>query len=472
MSGMSASQNTSQSQQHSAQRCMNCGTVLPPTATFCGNCGKRLERPGQRTKKAIPKDRHVRLENHKITLSHNTNTSLDHNRSAENAGIQPTEINFTSDRDNNKTEQGKAGQTRLETHDTTNSIAPIPRQSVRPHLSRIDTHRPGQEPLKSEQEESILETGYSEQTMQGKKETIEQPEGEHSATAVNGVPGPEDGISSSDTSDNTASVSKDKPDTDNQSSKADTEEGESDTQTTVTDAEQNKQEPKDHTADSPESHEHIPPKEQSQADSSTTEEPTDSKNTSSSESNNLALNLESLSRDLVAANKTFSVLFEGIKRFVLGGQPRTNNAVAMIETPMRIQPNTNYTIRIHIMGRNEPKPAPGFMQNNNAAIMGGLGSLIHGEQIHIEVRSALYHNYAYIVQQTDVEVPAANYAAEITIPMRSITDSTGTKRERLHIFFTDQKQNPLYEKPFVIELFISNLVQSGHEGHNVLSITL
>ena len=92
--------------------------------------------------------------------------------------------------------------------------------------------------------------------------------------------------------------------------------------------------------------------------------------------------------------------------------------------------------------------------------------------MHIEVRSALYHNYAYIVQQTDVEIPALNYAAEVTMPMRSIVEGSGTKRERLHIFFTDEKHNSLYEKPFLIELFISNLVQSGQEGHNVLSIPL
>jgi hypothetical protein len=56
--------------------------------------------------------------------------------------------------------------------------------------------------------------------------------------------------------------------------------------------------------------------------------------------------------------------------------------------------------------------------------------------------------------------------------MRSIVEGSGTKRERLHIFFTDEKHNSLYEKPFLIELFISNLVQSGQEGHNVLSIPL
>ena len=97
-------------------------------------------------------------------------------------------------------------------------------------------------------------------------------------------------------------------------------------------------------------------------------------------------------KDHAKRPKTSSSLLERIKRFVSGGQPHINNAVALIETPMRIQPNTNYTIRIHIMGRNEPKQASGSKQRNGTAGLGGLGSLIHGDLVHIEVRSALYHN--------------------------------------------------------------------------------
>jgi hypothetical protein len=36
----------------------------------------------------------------------------------------------------------------------------------------------------------------------------------------------------------------------------------------------------------------------------------------------------------------------------------------------------------------------------------------------------------------------------------------------------DENRHPLYEKPFVIEVFVSHLVQNGREGHNVLSIPL
>ena len=46
------------------------------------------------------------------------------------------------------------------------------------------------------------------------------------------------------------------------------------------------------------------------------------------------------------------------------------------------------------------------------------------------------------------------------------------KQGRSHIFFMDARHRSLYEKPFVIELFISHLVQSGREGHNVLTIPL
>jgi serine/threonine protein kinase len=452
---------------------------------------------------------------------------LGHNRSAEKAGLKLPETNFTSDKDNNTTEQGKAAQANLETNGSTISIAPIPHQLARHYSSRINTHQPGQEPSNSDYEESIVETGYSEQTMQPTKEQTQQPQTEDPATVVQVVSGLENGTALQNKSDNTASPNEDEPNMDDQqlSPQTDTEETPGD-QTVVVDEEEGEQNQPESTVDSLERNEHIPLREQAQPNSSTNEISTDSKNTLSSGSNNtdLALSpspdeiptdsentlpsgsnhadltlspspdeiptdsentlpsgsnhagltlspspskvLQQDKRDLTAPTKAFSALFERIKRFVISGQPRINNAVAMIETPMRVQPNQNYTIRIHLMGRNEPKHVP------DAAILGGLGSLIQGERVHIEVRSALYHNYAYIVQQTDVEVPAPNFAAEVTIPMRSIADNSGTKRERLHIFFTDQKHNPLYEKPFVIELFISNLVQSGHEGHNVLAIPL
>lgn len=158
-----------------------------------------------------------------------------------------------------------------------------------------------------------------------------------------------------------------------------------------------------------------------------------------------------------------STLLKRMQRFILGEPQHNTSAAALIETPMRVQPNQGYSIRVNIMGRAKTKLDP------NA---GGLSALCEEETVHIEVRSALYQNYAYIVQQADVSIPAAGYVAEITMPMQPLSSGPSGRRERLHIFFMDSNRNPLYEKPFVIELFISHLVQSGREGHNVLSIPL
>jgi serine/threonine protein kinase len=571
-------------------------------------------------------------------------TLLDRSRSAEKVGTQLAVINFTSDKDNNKTEQGKAALANMGINDDTISIAPMQKQLARDYLSHIDASKLGQKQLNSDNEELAMKDGYSEQIMQLIRKEIKSAKSEITATVLEAVAGSDAERTLETKSDNTVSSSEeiqnmdsrqlpDKTDTEDvpssQTSATDDEQLPNNTlafssespalppaedvpssqisatddeqlpngtlvvsseslatlpaedtpssQATVTDAEQllddilafsseslasppaedapnsqssatdDEQLPNGTLVASPESLatppaedapgslatvtdaeqllddtlafsseslvsppaedapgsqtsatdaeqlsegtlaasseslEQIPIIEESQQNASANAVPPDIENRSSSDSNNTASRLPALlpsealqqgRREPTALTKLFSSLLERVKRFLLGGQPCTNNAVAMIETPMRIQPNKNYTIRIHIIGRNEPKHVPAFKPSNEATRVGGLGSLIHGEIVHIEVRAALYHNYAYIVQQTDVEVPASNYAAEITIPMRSITDSSGTKRERLHIFFTDEKHNPLYEKPFLIELFISNLVQSGHEGHNVLTIPL
>ncbi len=154
-------------------------------------------------------------------------------------------------------------------------------------------------------------------------------------------------------------------------------------------------------------------------------------------------------------------LLKRMQRFLLGEQQHGTQAAALIETPLRILPNQSYSIRINVMGRNEPKKESA-----------GLGGMVEGDIVHIEVRSALYQNYAYIVQQADVQIPAAGYVAEVTMPMQRLASGPGGRHERLHIFFMDAMRNPLYEKPFVMELFISHLVQSGREGRNVLSIPL
>jgi serine/threonine protein kinase len=161
--------------------------------------------------------------------------------------------------------------------------------------------------------------------------------------------------------------------------------------------------------------------------------------------------------------------FQQLQRLILGEQKQATTAAAIVETPLRVQPNQHYHIRIHVMGRNSPVIAS---DSKNGAIAGGLSSLVEGDTVFIEVRSALYQNYAYVVQQATVQIPDNGYAAEVTIPMHPLSQGPSGRRDRLHIFFMDARHRTLYEKPFVIELFISHLVQSGREGHNVLTIPL
>ncbi len=158
-----------------------------------------------------------------------------------------------------------------------------------------------------------------------------------------------------------------------------------------------------------------------------------------------------------------------LQHFILGEQQHTTAAAALIETPMRVQPNQGYVIRMHITGRDTPKPLAGASKGESLA---GLSAFTKGSVVHIEVRSALYQNYAYIVQRADVALPGNGYSAEVSIPMQPLANSASGRRERLHIFFTDDLRRPLYEKPFVVEVFVSPLVQNGREGYNVLTIPL
>ncbi len=159
-------------------------------------------------------------------------------------------------------------------------------------------------------------------------------------------------------------------------------------------------------------------------------------------------------------------LFKRFQRLLLGEQHHTLTAAAIIETPLRIQPDQDYAVRIHLLGRAKPT---GTKKEKHH---GGLSSLPQGALVYIEIRSALYQNFAYIVQQTAVHIPEEGFATEVTIPMHPLSSGPSGRRDRLHIFFTDENHHPLYEKPFVVEIFISHLVQSGREGHNVLTIPL
>ncbi|HVB73296.1 MAG TPA: hypothetical protein VNE38_07030 [Ktedonobacteraceae bacterium] len=162
------------------------------------------------------------------------------------------------------------------------------------------------------------------------------------------------------------------------------------------------------------------------------------------------------------ASQGANAWFERIKRMVLGQQQHAIAAAAIIETPLRVLPDQQYTIRLHIMGRDDDRPSNKARQ--------GLSALVHGDIALIEVRSVLQQSYAYIVQQATVIIPAQGYVAEVTIPMQPLSSTPTGRRDRLHIFMLDEQRHPLYEKPFVLEIFVSHHVKPGGEGHHVLTI--
>ncbi len=174
--------------------------------------------------------------------------------------------------------------------------------------------------------------------------------------------------------------------------------------------------------------------------------------------------------------KSTANLLQRLQHLVLGEQKHSIMVAGIIETPLRVQPNQSFSIRIQLTGRNKPgkvNPQGGFSRSESAKrLPPGLSALTEGELVFIEMRSMLSQNFAYIVQQAAVHIPADGYSVEVLIPLQPLSNGSGGRRERLHIFFMDKMHRPLYEKPFVVELFISHLVQPGREGHNVLTIPI
>ncbi|QBD79233.1 hypothetical protein EPA93_25920 [Ktedonosporobacter rubrisoli] len=160
-------------------------------------------------------------------------------------------------------------------------------------------------------------------------------------------------------------------------------------------------------------------------------------------------------------------LYQRVRRFLIGEQQHAITATAIIETPMRVQPDQLYLLRIRLMGRDAPVSFPHMKAE---APLAGLSALAKGDIVHVEVRSVLKRHYVYIVQQAEVTLPGLGYAVEIAIPMRTLSEDVYGRRERLQVEFTDKFRNPLYERPFALEIFISPLVHAGQEGHNVLTL--
>ncbi|RAQ97224.1 inactive serine/threonine-protein kinase VRK3 [Thermogemmatispora tikiterensis] len=174
---------------------------------------------------------------------------------------------------------------------------------------------------------------------------------------------------------------------------------------------------------------------------------------------------------LVKASPTESLqersLLRQIQRFIVGEQQRGTAAAAIIEAPLRLQPGQRFAIRVRLMGRDRALPPPGSRAGSRPV---GLSALTHGERVHIEVRSAIYQRYAFVVQRAVIMVPARGYVAEVTIPMPPPLKGRGGRRERLHLVFTDEHRRPLYEKPFALEILVSPLVRPGQEGLQALPI--
>jgi serine/threonine protein kinase len=164
--------------------------------------------------------------------------------------------------------------------------------------------------------------------------------------------------------------------------------------------------------------------------------------------------------------QTGQTLLTRVRHFIVGEQQHNTTEAALVEAPLRVQPERGYVLRIQLMGRDEPVP------REDGEPPAGLSGLVRGDLVHVEVRSALFQNYAYVVQRAQVQIPGRGYIAEVTIPMQALSKGSTGRRERFQIFFMDEERNPLYEKPFVIEIFVSPLVTPGREGHSVLNIPL
>jgi hypothetical protein len=171
--------------------------------------------------------------------------------------------------------------------------------------------------------------------------------------------------------------------------------------------------------------------------------------------------------NIPSQNETTINWFKQLQRFILGQQNRTMFTAAIIESPLSVQPDQIFMLRMHIMGRDEPTNPPDVHETNLSA---GLSRLIKGDTFSIEVRAVFNQNFTFVVQQAIATIPASGYIAEITLPMKPVSNLPDGVRERLLISFRDKQRQPLYKKPFTVEIFVSQYAKRGHEGHHVLTI--
>jgi len=173
------------------------------------------------------------------------------------------------------------------------------------------------------------------------------------------------------------------------------------------------------------------------------------------------------SPNIPSQNESTIPWFKRLQRLILSQQQHPMIAAAMIESPVCVQPDQIFMLRIHVMGRDKPST---WLDVKEPDCTPGLSRLISGDTFSIEVCAMLHQNYTFVVQQTTNTIPAAGFISEITIPIKLLTNMPGAMRERLLISFLDKQLQPLYEKPSIVEVFVSQHVKRGHEGHHVLAI--
>jgi serine/threonine protein kinase len=168
-------------------------------------------------------------------------------------------------------------------------------------------------------------------------------------------------------------------------------------------------------------------------------------------------------------NESSATWFKRFQRFMLGQQQRALLATAIIESPISVQPDQMFMLRIQIMGRNEATNALEAHGNERPS---GLSGLMSGDTLSVEVRTVINQNFAVVEQRADVTIPSAGNVAEICLPMKPYANLPDGMREHLNISFLDKQQKPLYEKPFPVEVFVSRYARRGHEGYHVFTIPL
>jgi hypothetical protein len=160
---------------------------------------------------------------------------------------------------------------------------------------------------------------------------------------------------------------------------------------------------------------------------------------------------------------TIKPLFAWMLHFFISKQCFQAGIAALIEAPLRIGPDQCYFVRIRLSGRDRPATP-----EDGQAV--GLNALTKGKLVHIEIRATLFEQSVYAAYQASIPMPASGYEAIITMPMKSPFSRPSGQYERVSISFMDEQGHPFYEKPFVIELFVSRHVRPGREGYNALAV--